>query len=169
MKSSGEVRGNRSGVALDVVDGGVTPVHASPPNLRTEPDPQMSSIQNVQTDRAPAAIGPYSQAVVVDDWIYVSGQIPLDPETGEQERGAVADQTHRVFRNLEAVLEEAGGSLRTVVKTTVFLSDMGAFAEMNDVYAEYFGDHRPARSTVQAAGLPKGVDVEIDAVARVAR
>ncbi len=127
----------------------------------------MSPIQTVQTDRAPAAIGPYSQAVVVDGWIYVSGQIPLDPETGDQETGAVAEQTHQVFANLKAVLEEAGGRLHTVVKTTVFLSDMGAFQEMNGVYAEYFGDHRPARSTVEAAGLPKGVDVEIDAIARV--
>ncbi len=128
----------------------------------------MSAIQTVQTHRAPAAIGPYSQAVVVDAWIYVSGQIPLDPETGEQETGSVAEQTHRVFKNLRAVLEEAGGGLLTVVKTTVFLSDMQTFQEMNGVYAEYFGDHRPARSTVEAAGLPKGVDVEIDAIARVA-
>ncbi len=128
----------------------------------------MSRIQTVKTDRAPAAIGPYSQAVVVDDWIYVSGQIPLDPETGEQERGSIAEQTHRVFRNLQAVLEEAGGGLETVVRTTVFLSDMQNFQEMNSVYAEYFGEHRPARSTVEAAGLPKAVDVEIDAIARVA-
>jgi len=127
----------------------------------------MSELNIVRTDKAPAAIGPYSQAIVVDGWIYVSGQIPLDPATGEQEKGSVAAQTHRVFKNLKAVLTEAGGDLSTVVKTTVFLSDMGRFADMNEVYAEYFGDHRPARSTVQAAGLPKAVDVEIDAIAKV--
>lgn len=127
----------------------------------------MSDLSIVRTDHAPAAIGPYSQAIVVDGWIYISGQIPLDPATGDQETGTVAAQTHRVFKNLKAVLAEAGGDLSTVVKTTVFLSDMGRFAEMNEVYAEYFGDHRPARSTVQAAGLPKAVDVEIDAIAKV--
>jgi 2-iminobutanoate/2-iminopropanoate deaminase len=121
----------------------------------------------ISTDHAPAAIGPYSQAIRVDGWIYVSGQIPLDPASGELDTGDIASQTHRVFRNLRAVLEEAGGGLHTVVKTTVFLSDMADFGAMNEVYAEYFGDHRPARATVQAAGLPKGVDVEIEAVARV--
>jgi len=127
----------------------------------------MSKLETVSTDAAPAAIGPYSQAVVVDGWVYLSGQIPLDPSSGEQETGPIAAQTHRVFRNLRAVLEAAGADLSSVVKTTVFLSDMGKFAEMNEVYASYFGDHRPARSTVEAAGLPKGVDVEIDAIARI--
>lgn len=126
----------------------------------------MSEMEMIATDRAPAAIGPYSQAVRVDGWIYASGQIPLDPASGELETGDIAAQTHRVFQNLRAVLEAAGGGLETVVKTTVFLSDMGDFAAMNEVYAEYFGDHRPARATVEAGGLPKGVDVEIEAVAR---
>ncbi len=128
----------------------------------------MSEMEMIATDRAPAAIGPYSQAVRVDGWIYASGQIPLDPASGELETGDIAAQTHRVFQNLRAVLEAAGGGLETVVKTTVFLSDMGDFAAMNEVYAEYFGDHRPARATVEAGGLPKGVDVEIEAVARTA-
>lgn len=128
----------------------------------------MSEIEIIATDDAPAAIGPYSQAVRVDGWIYVSGQIPLDPASGELVGGDIAAQTHRVFRNLEAILREAGGGLDTVVKTTVFLSDMGDFAAMNEVYAEYFGHHRPARATVEAGALPKGVDVEIEAVARAA-
>jgi 2-iminobutanoate/2-iminopropanoate deaminase len=126
----------------------------------------MPTMKEIATDQAPAAIGPYSQAVVSDGWIYVSGQIPLDPATGELVGGDVANQTHRVFRNLSAILEAAGGSLGTVVKTTVFLSDMANFSAMNEVYATYFPDHKPARATVQAAGLPKSVDVEIDAVAR---
>lgn len=128
----------------------------------------MSDMKRVSTDRAPAAIGPYSQAIVCEGWIYASGQIPLDPETGELDGGDITSQTHRVFRNLEAVLEEGGGSLGSVVKTTVFLSDMANFGAMNAVYAEYFGEHRPARACVEAAALPKGVDVEIEAVARVA-
>lgn len=127
----------------------------------------MKRFETISTDAAPAAIGPYSQAVVVDEWVYLSGQIPLDPHSGALETGSIRAQTHRVFKNLEAVLQAAGADLSRVVKTTVFLSDMGNFAEMNEVYAEYFGDHRPARSTVEAAGLPKGVDVEIDAVARL--
>lgn len=128
----------------------------------------MTEIEVVSTPRAPAAIGPYSQAMKVDGWIFVSGQIPLDPDSGDLQEGGIAEQTDRVFRNLAAVLEEAGGGLDTVVKTTVYLSDMANFAAMNEVYAKYFGDHRPARATVQAGGLPKGVDVEIDAVALVA-
>jgi 2-iminobutanoate/2-iminopropanoate deaminase len=126
----------------------------------------MPTMKEISTDQAPAAIGPYAQAVVSDGWIYVSGQIPLDPATGELVGGDVANQTHRVFRNLSAILEAAGGSLGTVVKTTVFLSDMANFSAMNEVYATYFPDHRPARATIQAAGLPKAVDVEIEAVAR---
>ncbi|RMH11418.1 MAG: RidA family protein [Gemmatimonadetes bacterium] len=124
-------------------------------------------LEIVHTDAAPAAIGPYSQAIVVDGWLYASGQIPLDPETGELVQGSVAEQTDRVMRNLAAVLEAAGASLARVVKTTVYLSDMGRFAEMNEVYGRHFGDHRPARATVQVACLPKNVDVEIDVVARL--
>lgn len=127
----------------------------------------MSRLDIIATDQAPEAIGPYSQAVRVEGWIFASGQIPLDPESGQLVSGDVAAQTHQVLRNLKAVIEEASGRLHTVVKTTVFLADMADFEAMNAVYAEYFGDHRPARATVQAAGLPKGVAVEIEAVARV--
>ncbi len=121
----------------------------------------------ITTTAAPAAIGPYSQAIVADGWIYVSGQIPLTPDSGELVEGDIVAQADRVLRNLTAVLEAAGGSLNTVVKTTVYLSDMANFPAVNEVYAEYFGDHRPARATVQAGELPKAVGVEIDAVARV--
>lgn len=127
---------------------------------------KMSDLKMIHTADAPEAIGPYSQAVVVDEWVFASGQIPIDPATGQVIDGSVAAQTDQVLSNLAAVLREAGSSLGNVVKTTVYLADMGAFAEMNAVYAEHFGDHRPARATVQAAGLPKAVDVEIDAIAR---
>lgn len=127
----------------------------------------MSQITPVHTDHAPAAIGPYSQAMVTDGWVFCSGQIPIDPQSGELIEGGVAEQTHQVLKNLAKVLEAAGSSMDSVVKTTVFLSDMNTFAEMNGVYAEHFGDHRPARAAVQAAALPKFVDVEIECVARV--
>ncbi len=113
----------------------------------------------VTTDRAPAAIGPYSQAMVVGGTVYTAGQIPLDPQTGEVVGKTTAEQTDRVLKNLAAVLEAAGSGLGMVVKTTVYLSDLADFPAMNDVYAKYFGTHKPARSTVQAAGLPKGVRV----------
>ena len=128
----------------------------------------MTSLDLVHTDDAPAAIGPYSQAVVTDGWVFCSGQIPLDPGSGALLDGSVAEQTELVLKNLRAVLEAAGSSMDLVVKTTVFLSDMNTFAEMNEVYARHFGEHRPARATVQAAALPKFVDVEIECVARVA-
>lgn len=128
----------------------------------------MSELKPVHTEHAPAAIGPYSQAVAVDGWIFCSGQIPLDPITGEMLTGSVAAQTELVLSNLRAVLEAAGSSFDHVVKTTVFLSDMHTFAEMNEVYARHFGDHRPARAAVQAGALPKFCDVEIECVARVA-
>ena len=127
----------------------------------------MTDLRNVQTDAAPAAIGPYSQAIVTGGFVFCSGQIPLDPGTGEMERGSIADQTDLVLRNMRAVLEAAGSSLDRVVKTTVFLADMGDFQEMNEVYARHFGEHRPARAAVQAAALPKGSGVEIECVARV--
>lgn len=127
----------------------------------------MSKLERVQTDAAPAAIGPYSQAIVTDGWVFCSGQIPLDPVTGEIERGSVSKQTDLVMKNMRAVLEAAGASMGSVVKTTVFLADMGDFVEMNEVYARHFGDHRPARAAVQAAALPKAVSVEIECVARV--
>lgn len=125
----------------------------------------MSRIRTVHTPAAPAAIGPYSQAVATGEWVFCSGQIHLDPATGEMLDGSIAEQTERVLRNLRAVLEEAGSGLDSVVKTTVFLSDMSHFQEMNEVYARHFGDHRPARSTVAAAGLPRGARVEIEAIA----
>src|SRR5690348_13005626 len=108
----------------------------------------------VQTDAAPAAIGPYSQAVVHGGLVFTAGQIPLDPASGEMLDGDVAAQTELVLRNLSAVLEAAGSSLSAVLKTTVFLRDMNDFAAMNEVYARYFDEHRPARSAVQAARLP---------------
>ena len=120
----------------------------------------------VATDAAPPAIGPYSQAVVVDGMVYTAGQIALDPKTGEVVGRTTAEQTERVLKNLAAVLEAAGSGLSMVVKTTVYLADMADFPAMNEVYAKQFGTHKPARSTVQAAGLPKGVRIEIDAIAR---
>lgn len=127
----------------------------------------MSELKPIHTDDAPAAIGPYSQAIAVDDWLFASGQIPFDPATGELLTGSVAEQTAQVMKNLTAVLKAGGTTLSHVVKTTVYLADMATFTEMNEVYGEAFGDHRPARATVQAAGLPKGVDVEIDVVAKI--
>lgn len=126
----------------------------------------MPDIAAVNTEDAPGAIGPYSQAVVTDGWIFASGQIPLDPRTGTLVEGDAGEQTDRVLKNLAAVLAAAGGSLQTVVKTTVFLSDMALFGAMNAVYERHFAGHRPARATVAVAGLPKGVDVEIEVVAR---
>lgn len=127
----------------------------------------MSDLQRIHTDHAPAAIGPYSQAIVVDGWVFCSGQIPIDPATGEQNKGPVAEQTDLVLKNLARVLEAAGSGMDLVVKTTVFLSDMNTFSEMNEVYARHFGDHRPARAAVQAAALPKFCSVEVECVARV--
>lgn len=124
----------------------------------------MSKLTYVATDKAPAAIGPYSQAVKVGPFLFTSGQIPLKPD-GTLVTGDVEEQTHQVFANLQAVLEEAGGSLRDVVKATVFIQDMNDFARINEVYAHYFGDHRPARSCVEVARLPKDVLVEIELVA----
>ncbi len=127
----------------------------------------MSKLNEIRTEKAPAAIGPYAQAIVSDGWIFASGQIPLDPESGELVGGDIPTQTHRVMKNLAAVLEAAGSDFSLVVKTTVYLSNMANFAAMNEVYGSYFGAHRSARATVAVAGLPRGVDVEIDLVARV--
>lgn len=121
----------------------------------------------VSTGAAPKAIGPYSQAVIWNGLAFLSGQIPTDPATGELIQGDVAAQTERVLDNLKAVLEAAGASLSSVLKTTVFLKDMADFPKMNEVYARYFADNPPARSTVQAAKLPRDVMVEIDAIATV--
>lgn len=129
----------------------------------------MSKLDAVRTDAAPAAIGPYSQGIVANGLVFTAGQIPLDPVTMQLVGGDdVAAQTERVMQNLAAILESAGASLASVVKTTVFLKDMDDFAAMNEVYGRHFGDHRPARSTVQAAKLPKDVRVEIEAIGVVA-
>jgi 2-iminobutanoate/2-iminopropanoate deaminase len=124
-------------------------------------------LSTVHTDSAPAAIGPYSQGIIAGGMVYTAGQIPLDPATMQIVGTTIEEQTARVFENLKAILESAGASLGSVVKTTVFLSDMGEFTAMNGVYATYFGEHKPARSTVQAARLPRDVKVEIEAVAAV--
>jgi 2-iminobutanoate/2-iminopropanoate deaminase len=130
----------------------------------------MPRLSAVQTDDAPAAIGPYSQGIVANGFVFTAGQIPLDPATmqlvGDDD---VAAQTERVMQNLAGILESTGASLATVVKTTVFLKDMDDFGAMNEVYGRHFGGHRPARSTVQAARLPKDVRVEIEAIAVVAQ
>jgi 2-iminobutanoate/2-iminopropanoate deaminase len=123
--------------------------------------------QIIRTDRAPKAIGPYEQAIKVGDFVYASGQIPLDPKTGNLVEGDIKIQTRRALENLEAVLEAAGSSLDRVVKTTVFLKNIADFAAMNEVYAEYLGAAKPARSTVAVADLPRGALVEIDLVALV--
>lgn len=121
--------------------------------------------QIVSTERAPQAIGPYSQAVVAGNLVFASGQIPLAPETGALVEGGIVEQTEQVLRNLSAVLEAAGVNLEDVVKTTVFLADINDFAAMNEVYGRFFRQQPPARSTVQAARLPRDARVEIDAVA----
>lgn len=119
----------------------------------------------IRTEHAPQAIGPYSQAVRAAGFVFASGQIPIDPQTGEFVSGGVAEQTEQVLRNLSAVLEAAGTSLESVVKTTVFLADMNDFAAMNEVYGRYFKEDAPARATVQAARLPRDARVEIEAIA----
>ncbi len=123
--------------------------------------------QVISTTSAPAAIGPYSQAIVSNGFAFLSGQIPLDPATGQLIEGGIEEQTLRVLDNLQSVLEAAGSSLAGVVKTTVYLKDMGEFAAMNAVYARYFTENPPARATVEAARLPKDVRVEIDCIAVV--
>lgn len=122
-------------------------------------------MQVVATDRAPKAIGPYSQAIATDQLIFTAGQIGLDPQSMEIVAGGIGEETDRVLKNLTAVLETAGSELSRVVKTTVFLVDMADFAAMNEVYQRHFGTHKPARSTVAVAHLPKGGLVEIEAVA----
>ncbi len=122
-------------------------------------------MRTIETSEAPKAIGPYSQAILEGQWVFAAGQIPLDPATMELVKGDVGTQTDRVLSNLAAVLEAAGSGLERVVKTTVYLADITDFAAMNDVYAKRFGQHKPARSTIQAGALPKGARVEIDAIA----
>jgi 2-iminobutanoate/2-iminopropanoate deaminase len=124
-------------------------------------------MKSIATDAAPKAIGPYSQAIEEGGFFFMSGQIPLDPATGDLVPGPLTAGVERVFDNLEAILKSADLSLDDVVRTTVYLLRMSDFSEMNAVYARRFGDHRPARSTVAVAELPKGASVEIDAIARL--
>jgi len=122
----------------------------------------------IKTDKAPAAIGPYSQAVKSGGFIFISGQIPLDPATGNVVEGGIKEQTERVMKNLEAVLEAAGTDIKAVVKTTIFLTNLSDFATVNEIYGAYFNENPPARATVEVSSLPKGVEVEIEAVALIA-
>lgn len=127
----------------------------------------MKERTRIATDDAPGAVGPYSQAIRFGDFLFTAGQIPLDPETGKMTGGTVAEQTERALRNLAAVLLAGGSGLDRVLKTTVFLTDLAAFAEMNEVYGTFFSDPPPARSCVEVSALPKGALVEIEAVAAV--
>lgn len=119
----------------------------------------------IQTSNAPQAVGPYSQGIVSENLIFVSGQLPFDPKTGDFVSGGIREMTARIIENIKAILEEAGSSLDHVVKTTVFLTDMGDFVDMNEVYADYFSSHYPARSTIQVAALPKNARIEMEAIA----
>jgi len=135
-----------------------------------EPIPQeeaISPIQIVHTKKAPVAVGPYSQAVSANGFLFTAGQIPIDPTTGKVTQGDIKVQTRQVMENLKAVVEAGGSSFANVVKTTVFMKDMNEFAAMNEVYGEYFKEHPPARSTVEVARLPKDVRIEIEAVALI--
>lgn len=125
------------------------------------------SVRTIHTDKAPAAIGPYSQGIIANGFLFTAGQIALDPATGQVVGGDVVAQTERVLANLQAILAEAGATWKDVVKTTVFLQDMSDFPRVNEVYARVMGEARPARSTVAVAGLPRGVMVEIEAVVKV--
>ena len=126
------------------------------------------SKKRVHTENAPAPVGPYSQAIAVDGWVYVAGQVCIDPATGEWLTGDIKAQTELVLKNIQAIVEAAGGSLADVVKTTIYLTDLGEFADMNEVYAGFFSsDPPPARATVEVAALPKGCKIEVDAVAKI--
>ncbi len=125
------------------------------------------SVKIVHTDKAPAAIGPYSQGIVVNGLLFTAGQIGIDPATGQVVQGDVVTQTERVMENLKAILDTVGATWMDVVKTTVYLHDMGDFPRVNEVYGKALGDARPARSTVQVSALPRGVLVEIDAIVAV--
>tara|TARA_B110000444_G_scaffold185133_2_gene174172 strand:- start:299 stop:682 length:384 start_codon:yes stop_codon:yes gene_type:complete len=124
----------------------------------------MTTLEQVHSDTAPAAIGPYSQAIKSGSLVFLSGQIPLDPASMEIVQGGVAEQTHQVFRNLIAVAEAAGGKLSNAVKLTIYVTDLGDFATVNEVMAGYFSEPYPARATIQVSALPKGSAVEIDAI-----
>lgn len=119
----------------------------------------------IRTDNAPAPIGPYNQAVQYGDMLFISGQIPMDPKTGDLVQSDIKAETKQVMENLKAILDEAGMNFGNIIKTTIFLMDMGQFAQVNEVYGSYFGAGAPARETVQVSGLPKGVNVEISMIA----
>jgi 2-iminobutanoate/2-iminopropanoate deaminase len=133
----------------------------------TQLDQPLVSLKTIKTDKAPAAIGPYSQGIVANGFLFTAGQIALDASTGQVITGDIKAQTERVLGNLSAVLAASGCAWRDVVKTTVFLSNMNDFPAVNETYGKVLGDARPARSTVQVSGLPRGVLVEIDAIAKV--
>ncbi len=121
----------------------------------------------IHTNKAPAAVGPYSQAIQAGNMLFISGQIPLDPATGELIQGSIEDETKQCLENLKAILEEAGTSLEKVIKVTVFIKDMNQFGRINAIYEEYFSKHKPARACVEVARLPKDVNVEIELIAVV--
>lgn len=122
-------------------------------------------LEKIYTDQAPAAIGPYSQAIKIENTLYTSGQIPVDPTNGKVISTEITEQAQQVMKNLQAVLEEGGANLNSVIKTTCFLTDMADFAAFNEVYGSYFGDHKPARSCVAVKELPLNVRVEVEAIA----
>ncbi|MBI4180002.1 RidA family protein [bacterium] len=126
-------------------------------------------MEMISTGKAPKAIGPYSQAVRDGGYLFLSGQIALDPSTGQLTGAGIEEQARRVLENMRGIIEAAGGRLTDVVKTTVFLTDMGDFQKFNEVYAGFFGDHRPARSVVGASALPRGARIELDAICRCGR
>ncbi len=126
-----------------------------------------NSPEAVSTAKAPAAIGPYSQAVKAGELLFISGQLPVDPETGEFARGGIEERAHQCLKNLKAIAEAAGTGLDRVVKATVFLTDMADFARVNQVYAQYFTAALPARSAIQVAALPKNADIEIEAIVKL--
>lgn len=122
-------------------------------------------LQTIQTDNAPKAIGPYSQAIKANGFVYVSGQIPINPKTGELVGGSIVDATRQVMQNLTTIIETAGTTLDNVVKTTIYLKDLSDFDEVNRTYGEFFPNHKPARATVEVSRLPKDVRIEVDAIA----
>ncbi|NPA58709.1 MAG: RidA family protein [Aquificae bacterium] len=124
-------------------------------------------MQMIETDKAPKAIGPYSQAVKYENFLFVSGQIAIDPDTQEFIGGSVEKQTERIMENIKAILEEAGLNFNHVVKTTIYLTDIGDFEKVNQVYGRYFTEHKPARATVGVSALPKGASVEIEVIAGI--
>ncbi|NPA97462.1 MAG: RidA family protein [Crenarchaeota archaeon] len=123
----------------------------------------------VFTDKAPKPVGPYSQGVLVDGWLFIAGQIPLDPATGKLVEGSFEDKVRRVLENVKAIVEAAGGSLENIVKVTVYLRDISKFSEFNKVYAQYFTKDPPARVVVEVSNLPKGVDLEVEAIAYIGK